>query len=85
MNRGNLIDLSDEFYTQIPHDFGFSKMHNHIIDTVQKVKIKVEMLESLSEIKLATTLLNASESSDNQIDANYKKLNRKIEAIEKKS
>lgn len=60
-------------------------MQNHILDTVQKVKAKIEMLESLSEIKLATTLLNAPETNENQLDANYKKLNRKIEAVDKKS
>ena len=43
------------------------------------------MLESLSEIKVATKLLSSSEEDENKLDANYKKLNREITAIDKKS
>ncbi len=37
-NRDNLKKFSSEFYTQIPHDFGFQKMANFIIDNSEKVK-----------------------------------------------
>lgn len=30
--------LSSEFYTLIPHDFGFQKMANFILDNEEKVK-----------------------------------------------
>ena len=77
--------MTHDFYSYIPHDFGFSNMAHHILDNVEKVKKKIEMLESLSEIKVATKLLSSSEEDENKLDANYKKLNREITAIDKKS
>lgn len=50
--------LTNDFYSNIPHDFGYQKMANFKLDTVQKVKQKLEMLESLSEIKIATEILS---------------------------
>ncbi|XP_057963916.1 poly [ADP-ribose] polymerase 2 [Malania oleifera] len=56
-NRKNLEQLSGEFYTVIPHDFGFKKMREFVIDTPQKLKRKLEMVEALGEIEVATKLL----------------------------
>ncbi|KAE9460473.1 hypothetical protein C3L33_07626, partial [Rhododendron williamsianum] len=56
-NRTKLELLSGEFYTVIPHDFGFKKMREFVIDTPQKLKSKLEMVEALGEIELATKLL----------------------------
>lgn len=40
--RANIInDLSSQFYSYIPHDFGFQKMQNFVLDTEQKVKTKL--------------------------------------------
>ncbi|KAI3679926.1 hypothetical protein L2E82_50906 [Cichorium intybus] len=56
-NRKSLEQLSGEFYTIIPHDFGFKKMREFVIDTPQKLKRKLEMVEALGEIEVATKLL----------------------------
>ncbi|GMI66597.1 poly(ADP-ribose) polymerase 2, poly(ADP-ribose) polymerase [Hibiscus trionum] len=56
-NRSKLEQLSSEFYTVIPHDFGFRKMRDFIIDTPQKLKKKLEMVEALGEIEVASKLL----------------------------
>ncbi|EXB33507.1 Poly [ADP-ribose] polymerase 2 [Morus notabilis] len=56
-DRRTLEQLSGEFYTVIPHDFGFKKMRDYVIDTPQKLKSKLEMVEALSEIEVATKLL----------------------------
>ncbi|XVE77604.1 hypothetical protein DITRI_Ditri13aG0076500 [Diplodiscus trichospermus] len=56
-NRSKLEQLSSEFYTVIPHDFGFRKMRDFVIDTPQKLKKKLEMVEALGEIEVATKLL----------------------------
>ncbi|XP_058010217.1 poly [ADP-ribose] polymerase 2-A [Hevea brasiliensis] len=45
-----------EFYTIIPHDFGFRKMRDFVIDTHYKLKCKLEMVEALGEIELAASL-----------------------------
>lgn len=62
-------------------------MSSHILDTEQKVKTKLEMLESLAEIKVATTLINEGKKDDmiNKIDANYAKLKRDISPVDKNS
>ncbi|KAK7344424.1 hypothetical protein VNO77_13999 [Canavalia gladiata] len=56
-DRKILEQLSGEFYTVIPHDFGFKKMRGFVIDTPQKLKRKLEMVEALGEIEVATKLL----------------------------
>ncbi|XP_008244417.1 PREDICTED: poly [ADP-ribose] polymerase 2-like [Prunus mume] len=56
-NRRTIEQLSGEFYTVIPHDFGFKKMSNFVIDTPQKLKQKLEMVEALDEIVVAAKLL----------------------------
>ncbi|TKY52511.1 Poly of ADP-ribose polymerase 2 [Spatholobus suberectus] len=56
-DRKILEQLSGEFYTVIPHDFGFKKMCEFVIDTPQKLKRKLEMVEALGEIEVATKLL----------------------------
>lgn len=33
-----VIELTNDFYSFIPHDFGYSKMSSHILDTEKKVK-----------------------------------------------
>lgn len=62
-------------------------MSSHILDTEQKVKAKLEMLESLAEIRVATTLINEGKKDDmiNKIDANYAKLKRDISPVDKNS
>ena len=80
--RTNIInDLTNDFYSIIPHDFGFSPMSNHILKDERTVKQKIEMLESLAEIKLAHNIINQGKDDENQIDANYKRLNRDIRAV----
>ncbi|KAG4981789.1 hypothetical protein AAZX31_10G017700 [Glycine max] len=56
-DRKVLEQLSGELYTVIPHDFGFKKMCEFVIDTPQKLKRKLEMVEALAEIEVATKLL----------------------------
>ncbi|KAF6173586.1 hypothetical protein GIB67_022945 [Kingdonia uniflora] len=43
-NRKQFEQLSGEFYTVIPHDFGFKKMREFVIDTPNKLKCKLEMV-----------------------------------------
>uniref|UniRef100_A0A3Q7HSR1 Poly [ADP-ribose] polymerase n=1 Tax=Solanum lycopersicum TaxID=4081 RepID=A0A3Q7HSR1_SOLLC len=53
----------------IPHDFGFKKMREFVIDTPQKLKRKIEMVEALAEIEVATKLLE--DNTDIQEDPLY--------------
>ncbi|KAF8772791.1 hypothetical protein HU200_005378 [Digitaria exilis] len=74
-DRRQLEQLTGEFYTVIPHDFGFRKMREFIIDTPQKLKAKLEMVEALGEIEIATKLLDDdSGDQDDPLYARYKQL-----------
>ncbi|KAF3541748.1 hypothetical protein F2Q69_00021469 [Brassica cretica] len=72
-DRARLEELSGEFYTVIPHDFGFKKMSQFVIDTPQKLKQKIEMVEALGEIEFATKLLS--------IDHGLKQLNCELTPV----
>lgn len=80
---GNLDDLSGQFYSLIPHDFGFQHMSNFSIKTKQRLKEKIEMIENLSEMKIATTLLADSSAGANPVDEHYAKLHCRIKPIER--
>ena len=51
VSRNDLIDLSNKFYTLIPHNFGFSKGVHYIIDSLSILKEKIDLLETLSQIR----------------------------------
>ena len=84
-----LKQLSSNFYTQIPHDFGFQKMANFIIDSIEKVKNKIDMISTLSDMKITLKILeNVDEDEEEyenqeekQLNDYYKKLNCDIRAI----
>uniref|UniRef100_A0ACD5Y7R3 Uncharacterized protein n=1 Tax=Avena sativa TaxID=4498 RepID=A0ACD5Y7R3_AVESA len=74
-DRRQLEQLTGEFYTVIPHDFGFKKMREYVIDTPQKLKAKLEMVEALGEIEIATKLLeDGSSDEEDPLYARYKQL-----------
>lgn len=55
-------ELSGQFYTLIPHDFGFQKMANFVLNNDEKVKEKLKMLETISDMKITTKLLDEDEN-----------------------
>jgi poly [ADP-ribose] polymerase len=82
-----LAQLSGDFYSYIPHDFGFIKMIVFILDTEVKVKQKLEMLQSLEDIQVFTKLLDEGKISNdmNELDSNYLKLNTTMTPLDKNS
>ena len=60
-------------------------MWNFVLDTPKKVKNKLDMLQSLSDIQIANKILEKGEDADNQLDESYKNLNCDIIALDKKS
>ena len=90
-DESNLSQLSSNFYTQIPHDFGFKKMSNFIIDTIEKVKEKINMISSLSDMKITLKILESADSEsdeyenqeEKQLNDYYKQLNCDIKTISK--
>ncbi|CAL0316465.1 unnamed protein product [Lupinus luteus] len=82
-DRKALEQLSGEFYTVIPHDFGFKKMCEFVIDTPQKLKHKLEMVEALGEIEVATKLLkDDAEMQEDPLYAHYQRLHCELVPVE---
>lgn len=85
-DRAEMSKLSGDFYTLIPHDFGFQKMSNFILDNDEKVKEKIKMLETISDLKITSKLLDQkSDDNESVLDQNYKKLGCSIKTIDSKS
>lgn len=84
----DLNDLSSQYYSYIPHCFGFQKMRNFKIDSLEKLKQRSSHLESLSDIEIATKILDVNyrlhqetEGVDDLVDQYYKRLNCRIEPL----
>eukprot|EP01087_Luapelamoeba_hula_P005895 TRINITY_DN1594_c2_g1_i2.p1 TRINITY_DN1594_c2_g1~~TRINITY_DN1594_c2_g1_i2.p1 ORF type:complete len:1110 (+),score=268.26 TRINITY_DN1594_c2_g1_i2:108-3437(+) len=71
-----LLDSTNKFYTIVPHDFGDEKPP--LIDNTDLLKKKLELLDTLQEIEIATSLLKTDGDSSNAIDESYKKLKTEI-------
>ncbi|KAK2649496.1 hypothetical protein Ddye_016985 [Dipteronia dyeriana] len=82
-DRRKLEQLSGEFYTAIPHDFGFKKMREFVIDTPQKLKLKLEMVEALGEIEIATKLLEDDTGmQEDPVYSHYQRLHCHLTPLE---
>jgi len=80
----NLVYLSNEFYTLIPHDFGMRVPV--VIKDKTLLKQKLEMVEALADIEIATKLLKVTSGGrDNPVDVHYQKLKCGITPLDKKS
>ena len=51
--RKVLMDLSSKFYSHIPHNVGYSQMSAYIIDTLEKVQRKSDLIDDLIGINRA--------------------------------
>ncbi|XP_049632386.1 poly [ADP-ribose] polymerase 1 [Suncus etruscus] len=80
-----ILDLSNRFYTLIPHDFGMKKPP--LLSNADSVQAKVEMLDNLLDIEVAYSLLRAGsdDTSKDPIDVNYEKLKTDIKVVDKDS
>ncbi|XP_035898019.1 poly [ADP-ribose] polymerase [Anopheles stephensi] len=85
--NAQFIDASNRFYSFIPHNFGVSSVT--VLDTIEQVKDKQTMLESLMEIEFAYSLLNDSDEAGkdgkNPLDAHYEQLKTVIEPMARDS
>lgn len=83
----SLSDLSSEFYTHIPHNFGMAKMFKFIINTSEKVKEKLDLIQNLIDIQVACDIgkepakTSVAALTVNLIDNNYAQLKCKITTL----
>lgn len=75
------IDATNRFYTLIPHSFGMD--NPTIIDSAEQLQEKVDLIYSLLEMEIATTLLrSADDDTDDPLESHYKKLNCAMEPLD---
>lgn len=85
--KTELKQLSSEFYTLIPHDFGRSLPP--AIDTMAEVKLKIDLLEVLADVEISQKLQrekrkrqhDSSATKINPLDAQYNMLNVHMEPL----
>ncbi|XP_063079036.1 poly [ADP-ribose] polymerase 1 [Engraulis encrasicolus] len=82
-SESTILDLSNRFYTLIPHDFGMKKPP--LLSNLDYIQAKVQMLDNLLDIEVAYSLLRggAEDNRKDPIDINYEKLNTQIEVVDK--
>ncbi|KAN0032467.1 hypothetical protein ACTFIV_006365 [Dictyostelium citrinum] len=80
----SLSTLSSRFYTIIPHAFGMSVPP--VINTNQMLIEKMNMLQNLADIEIATNIIKDSESDDSNIlESHYAKLKTDIQPLDENS
>ncbi|XP_061741748.1 poly [ADP-ribose] polymerase 1 [Nerophis ophidion] len=82
-SEAKILDLSNRFYTLIPHDFGMKKPP--LLNNLEFIQAKVQMLDNLLDIEVAYSLLRggAQDNESDPIDINYEKLKTKMEVVDK--
>jgi poly [ADP-ribose] polymerase len=87
--KGKQIEeVTSRFYTVIPHAFG--RRVPPVIDTLELLQKKFEMLNVLGDIEIAVTLQKADASKAAKLaphpaDENYAKLNAELDFVDSKS
>jgi len=82
--HSTLAELSSRFYSLIPHKT-YGMRPPPVINSMDMLKEKLELCESLADIQIAMSLLSSGGSSENPIDSNYAKLKCDMEPVDKKS
>jgi len=78
--NNDLLRLSNQFYTLIPHDFGVKKPT--LIDNLDLLKQKMTLIESLINIEIATSMLQEGSTGDSEIDTSYSKLKTQLKPLD---
>jgi poly [ADP-ribose] polymerase len=82
--KGDIAVLTSEFYTHIPHCFGFTNVSKFKIDNKTILMEKLAMIDSLRDISIATKIIDESKESEEETslyDVYYNKLNCTINPL----
>ncbi|XP_028171791.1 LOW QUALITY PROTEIN: poly [ADP-ribose] polymerase 1-like [Ostrinia furnacalis] len=83
INQTKVLAATNRFFTLIPHNCGSN--NPPLLDNLELIKKKMEMLDNLLEIQVAYSLVHTKESSESQIDVHYRRLNADIGPIDRAS
>lgn len=84
-NATRISTLSSKFFSNIPHDVGFKDMRKMKITAKETVNEKLDLLDTLSNMKITKSITNNTESEKNIIEQSYDQLNNNIVPIDKTS
>jgi poly [ADP-ribose] polymerase len=84
-SKAKLADATNRFYTLIPHDFGTADPP--LINDVELVKKKIDMLDALADIEIANQLMKDDQRSTEEeaLEKHYAALKSEINPVEKGS
>uniref|UniRef100_A0A158P5W0 Poly [ADP-ribose] polymerase n=1 Tax=Angiostrongylus cantonensis TaxID=6313 RepID=A0A158P5W0_ANGCA len=87
LDADKVLDASNRFYTLIPHNFGMEKPP--LLDSLQLIKEKCDMLSSLLEIQIAYEVISGQQDGEavdrDPVDVNYEKLKCEMEVVDPES
>uniref|UniRef100_A0A1Y1KWX6 Poly [ADP-ribose] polymerase n=1 Tax=Photinus pyralis TaxID=7054 RepID=A0A1Y1KWX6_PHOPY len=81
-SEARFIDASNRFYTFVPHSFGTD--NPPLINDLELIKKKIEMVDNLMELEVAYNLMKAT-GGNNTIDGHYDQLKTEIDVLDQKS
>lgn len=88
-SKADLNELSSKFYTHIPHDFKMQKMSNFVIKTKEMLQQKIDLIQNLIDIKIATKIAKGKKKEDkitkNPLDEKYDALNCDLNTLQPNS
>lgn len=87
IDREKILDVTNKFYTIIPHNFGLKEPL--ILDSLQLVKEKTKMIDSLLDIELVYSLKKQTSQMYSEgvdiVDTHYESLKCNMEVLDKSS
>ncbi|CAJ0578200.1 unnamed protein product, partial [Mesorhabditis spiculigera] len=87
VDRNQLRHATNEFYSNIPHSLGMKAPH--VIDSLDEVRDKCELLDTLKEVQIAIKTINAGDTGEgeklNPIDRMYNSLHCDLEVVDRAS
>lgn len=82
-DRSAFIGSSNKFFSLVPHSFGMNAAP--VIDNVEAIKSKREMIDNLLEIEIAYSMLkDDTKENINPVDSHYEKLKTDMVPLDKK-
>lgn len=83
-SNAEFIGLSNKFFTLVPHSFGMNKAP--IIDTLEMIQNKREILDNLIEVEIAYSMLQQdTDDKLNPLDAHYEQLKTELQPLDHNS
>ena len=64
INTKEIYDLSSQYFSLIPHNFGMNHMHKFVINSPERIKEENELLDSIQNIKIVSGILQQTKNND---------------------